>query len=364
MDIMDFIKKNKDFTFFEKEATEIDILLFSQLSYLKMESSKFTNHQKYTLFETKQMLSRFKKKKDVHSNLSPFELLDILSTTKRYKEIKLSAYVYEKTDTSQFGAVTIELPNNQVFISFEGTDLTIAGWYEDAAMSFLYPTEAQKKAGNYLKEALAIYRKVWVCGHSKGGNLAIVGSMRVPILKRNKIVAIYSFDGPGVKEEEYNTLLYKSIKNKIRKYIPEQSLIGTLFKQDQKIVIKSKNKGIWQHDVTSWLVEGNFLNRGRQSTLSKELERTFALWLEKYNLKERKRIVDSLFSLFSASEITSFYEISKDNIYSLYRLVNATMDLDDETKKMLFTCLYALLGEFGATILQEEKEKIQNLLKK
>ena len=57
-------------------------------------------------------------------------------------------------------------------------------------------------------------KKLIVGGHSKGGNLALVASMYANFIVRNKIKYIYSGDGPGVLDKEFNSKKYQKIINK------------------------------------------------------------------------------------------------------------------------------------------------------
>ena len=88
------------------------------------------------------------------------------------------------------------------------------------------------KSKNISLEEYGILKKtsspVIVCGHSKGGNLALTASLGTGLLKRHKIKAIYSFDGPGLRKEEFSSFNYKNISKKLINIVPSQSMIGVL----------------------------------------------------------------------------------------------------------------------------------------
>ena len=342
-DLFSYIERNKDVSFFKKDFTEVDVLLFSALSYLFLEPL-FTLQKKYTLYELKKKIHRAKNKNLFLEDSSSLKLLDALAKTERYKEIEIANYVYITKENTQFGALTLRLPTSTYFVSFEGTDSKLAGWKEDAELSYHYPTEAQKEAGEYLKKVInQVKQPVFVCGHSKGGNLAIVGSMRTPLEERNKIKKIYSFDGPGLRENEFISPSYKNIKNRIKHYIPEQSIIGVFFLQENPTVIKSSSIGIGQHDLFTWEVMGDFLERGRQSHLSKELALSFTSWLKKYNLKERERIVESVFSIFQKVGIKDLMQLTDVKNKSLLEIWNTFEKLGEETKKVLHSIFLLII---------------------
>ena len=50
----------------------------------------------------------------------------------------------------QFAAVTADLSDGSVYVSFRGTDDTLVGWKEDLNMSFLAEIPSQKQPVRYL----------------------------------------------------------------------------------------------------------------------------------------------------------------------------------------------------------------------
>ena len=71
----------------------------------------------------------------------------------------------------QFAALTIDLGNGSIYISFRGTDDTIVGWKEDLNMGFLEEIPSQKQAVEYVARVARQYsdRTIRIGGHSKGG---------------------------------------------------------------------------------------------------------------------------------------------------------------------------------------------------
>ena len=152
-----------------------------------------------------------------------YELLDIIKNSKRYKNLKIKNFVRIKDDTTQFGAATFILDDKKI-VSFKGTDGSLIGWIENIRIAYKYLTVTQTLAVNYLKDNIDINDKeVYVTGHSKGGNLALVSSMELEDSLFNKITAIYNFDGPGLRLEEYNSLKYKRVLPKLNNIVPSMS---------------------------------------------------------------------------------------------------------------------------------------------
>lgn len=365
MNYFAFIDKYGKVSYKDKKETEIDILLFSQLAYLPMDNIDFKNNQKYTLEEIATNIDRSVFLESLIAQRNALKLLDTIKDLPRFKEIKVTDYSYIMDENSQFGAVTFILPNKKIVIAFQGTDNTIAGWKEDAILSYKYPTTSQELAGSYVEKIISKYkRSVIICGHSKGGNLALVGAMRTTLLKKLAIKEIYSFDGPGLREKEFNSNQYKQVRKKLHNIIPDESMVGVLFNQENLDVIKSDAKGIMQHATTSWQVEDDRLVRTNKSTLSDNLDKAIYDWLSNYDLEQRKLIIDETFGLLEKSNIKRVSDISDNYLRSFLEVLKATETLENQTKVVIFNCLKLLSTTLSKTLINMEldslKKKINN----
>ena len=365
MNYFAFIDKYGKVSYKDKKENEIDILLFSQLAYLPMDNIDFKNNQKYTLEEIATNIDRSVFLDSLIAQRNALKLLDTIKDLPRFKEIKVTDYSYIMDENSQFGAVTFILPNKKIVIAFQGTDNTIAGWKEDAILSYKYPTTSQELAGSYVEKIISKYkRSVIICGHSKGGNLALVGAMRTTLLKKLAIKEIYSFDGPGLRENEFNSNQYKQVRKKLHNIIPDESMVGVLFNQENLDVIKSNAKGIMQHATTSWQVEDDKLVRTNKSTLSDNLDKAIYDWLSNYDLEQRKLIIAETFGLLEKSNIKRVSDISDNYLRSLFEVLKATETLDNQTKVVIFNCLKLLSTTLSKTLINMElnnlKKKINN----
>lgn len=365
MNYFAFINKYGKVSYKDKKETEIDILLFSQLAYLPMDNIDFKNNQKYTLEEIATNIDRSVFLESLIAQRNALKLLDTIKDLPRFKEIKVTDYSYIMDENSQFGAVTFILPNKKIVIAFQGTDNTIAGWKEDAILSYRYPTTSQELAGSYVEKIISKYkRSIIICGHSKGGNLALVGAMRTTLLKKLAIKEIYSFDGPGLREKEFNSNQYKQVRKKLHNIIPDESMVGVLFNQENLDVIKSDAKGIMQHATTSWQVEDDRLVRTNKSALSDNLDKAIYDWLSNYDLEQRKLIIDEAFGLLEKSNIKRVSDISDNYLRSFLEVLKATETLENQTKVVIFNCLKLLSTTLSKTLINMEldnlKKKINN----
>jgi len=357
---LEYIDKYKDYTFIDKPYNEIDILIFSQLSYLSLENIDF-NNKKYTLKEISTLIDRESIKSYIIAQIASLKLLDKLINTKRYSNIYLIDFSYKLDKDYQFGVATFDI-GKYLVVAFQGTDSNISGWLEDAMLSYIYPTESQILAGRYINALIGKYhKKIIVCGHSKGGNLALVGSMRTFFLKQIFIKEIYSFDGPGLREKEFNSIQYKLIKKKLHNIIPNQSIIGVLFLQDDMDVIKTNTTGIMAHAADSWLISDDKFIRTKQSLISINLDKSINNWLSKYNLEERALIVYETFNILDKAGIKKVHDLTDNHLKGLFKVFKESNNIDKDTKKVLFNSFKLLNYTLAKTIIDTETTKIKKI---
>ncbi len=178
--IYDYVKTYGKYDFMEKDFTEIDSLILSLLSYVDFRGIvPYIGNGSIKLKDASDILFKKYSKKKIERYLYAVQrstyLLKDLANTKRYKNLYLLNYRYKTSRDMQFGALCIKLPTKKMFVSFEGTDGNVSGWKEDFMMSSTFPQQAHKEAIRYLNQVVHIFGpKVYVGGHSKGGNLSLV----------------------------------------------------------------------------------------------------------------------------------------------------------------------------------------------
>lgn len=157
-----YLKEYGNYTFQEEEFNEVDAIIFSLLSYANLldivpESKK----EKILLKDAALLFSKKYTVKEMNQNIlsvkNASHLIGKLAKTKRFQNLKLYHYRYKVTFDMQFGAMCIEMPTKEVYVSFEGTDGYISGWREDFMFSYLFPTSAQKEAIQYLNEVTGLF---------------------------------------------------------------------------------------------------------------------------------------------------------------------------------------------------------------
>ena len=332
--IKEYLKYYKSLTFNECKLNINDVLLFTELSYIDWHNIVPEDNNKITL---KEAFNIYQKTKNVY--LSTFmkgniaNLKDIYTST-RYKDIYLSNYKEYVDNEKQFGALKIYF-DNKVFISYKGTNGTIIGWKEDFTLGYHFPIISQKYAINYLNEVITSEDKeIYIGGHSKGGNLAMTASMYCNNDIFKKIKTIYNLDGPGFREKDLNNN-FKKILPKLQIYIPEDSIIGMLlYSTNNKKIVKSNASGILEHDINTWLCVGEFLEKGKISKFSLNIDKRIKTWNKRYSDSELEIMINSIFNVFESNNIKSFRELKKLKLNQILGMINEINDIDDETKKL------------------------------
>ena len=180
--IKDYLRQYKDISFQECPFNEMDNLFFTQLSYFNWSSIVPNSHRKIPMIQAVNLLLKRIRRYGLFNEAlfirGCLENLKIIKDGKRYQNCLLSDFVYEMNSEKQFGALCIHLNLTTLYVSFEGTDNSVGGWKEDFELSYKFPVQSQLDSIEYLKKVVRFYhRTVYVGGHSKGGNLAMVAAM-------------------------------------------------------------------------------------------------------------------------------------------------------------------------------------------
>jgi hypothetical protein len=318
--ILDYIKYYKNKTFDEIPFNDIDALILAELSYIDLKA--FLNEDKMPITIENLGKEYFAKVKwdDMKSRSrlykETYHLFEVMKDTKRFKDLFITNYKNIVDSEKQFGAITFRNNKKWVYIAFEGTDSSIIGWKEDFDLSHSFPVPSQKMAMDYLEDEVRFFDKnVYVGGHSKGGNLALISCVMASSFVKNRLKYIYNFDGPGLREEEYHSLAYKKISKKIKMFVPVQSVVGMIFCHSLNYtVVESSNRGLLQHDAFSWGCFGNVFIEGQLSQKSIVFSNEIKEFLKDMSKEERACFVRDIFLVLSKAEIDNTENVTFSKI--------------------------------------------------
>ena len=346
--LFNYIKQYGIKSFSEEPFNEVDNLIFSSLPYLNFKNIVKANKEYIKLQEVGRKFFNKYKYDDVIkygvAQKESFLILKSIYNSKRYRNILVYGYKYVGDKDKQFCAMTFKKKKEFIYISFEGTDHLLSGWKENFEMCYKFPVKSQQYAIDYLNNNINLKDyNIIVGGHSKGGNLALVSSMFCSPLVKFKIKKIYNNDGQGLRDKEYQSKKYKNIEKKLIHIIPNYSLVGLLLKHnDNYKVVKSSRRDLMAHSILTWQVKGNKLVKTELSEISKKMDKSITLWLEKYDEIKRRKMISTIFESLGNSGVHNLYDLK--DIKTAMKVIKKLSNIDKETKKLVLDFLEFNLG--------------------
>ena len=374
--IMEYLDWRGDLDFTKDPYNDVDALILAMLSYLPFKDvvpEVETNDSISLKDASKQYFAKNQKKQssDFNPTASPSldselqELLKKAANCVRFENIQLSRYE-EDTDFvvgEQFGALTFSLPDAKYdkVVAFRGTDNSLIGWKEDFEIAYSEKIPAQESAAQYLNRIIGFLTgKVMVCGHSKGGNLAIYACSHLNTMLRGKVSKIINFDGPGFDFSITSHDSFAYCEEKVCNYVPEESIVGMLLESiGKRIVVSSSARSINQHNALNWKVKRSKFVNGTMSKTTELLEQTLKTWLADFPVSKRKMFGEALFEVLGASEGRTIDPI--ENIKETKNILIKYSKLDKETKALLLEVFVSLNEQTKNTITMTLKENLHKL---
>lgn len=361
MDIYNYVDNYGIYSFDEKEINEVDVIIFTYLSYINFKN--VLNKNKVTINEAARTHIGLHKKNE--ANVLAVEdakkLLYYIKDTKRYRNCILYNYKCIEDDDIQFGVLTIEYQKDKIFISYEGTNEQISGWKENLILSYNYPTRSHIKAIDYLNHYNTLSRKkIILGGHSKGGNLALVAAMNSNFLVKSRIEHIYNVDGPGLLEKQYNSNKFKKIIPKYTHIIPDDSMIGILLYSTNYITVKSNVTGPLAHHVFNWEINNEKFKREHLSSFSKELQIKIKQFVKETDKEDLENIVNNFTFVCKSAGVKTLLDIKLNN-KKILDLAYASRIMDKESKKKLFEFINMIVKTYGDSIYTDFQAYLKKL---
>lgn len=400
-DLLDYLDWRGDIPLSADPFNEVDSLVLSQAAYVDFGGivpgpddsfdTEIRQINAVPVISVSDAVRRFWKlhtEAEIESSKTLFKrapyVLDKLCSGARFGEMYLGGYVnrISSEKNEQMAAITYYLSDGSAFTAFRGTDDTLIGWKEDFTFSFMKETAGQKSAADYLNLMYGTRESanssesgsgsaagmeadfpIRVGGHSKGGNFAVFASSFCAPEIRKRIIQIYSNDGPGLLEEVTGTDEYREMLPRIHSVVPEDSLFGILLDSGYyHKVIKSSQKGLWQHDAMSWQIKRNHFEEAQGiSEASLMLKNTIETWIYSMTPGERRETVDIIFTLLEDTGVENVSEFSKEQFLGIPELLRAYGELTGGEKHMLHESISGLLRSGASSLSRELQERIGKL---
>ena len=301
---------NKSFETFP--FTEVDALLLAELSYVNLETqAPLFGEEKPAFFLKDLDLAKAHElnKGAVDAGFNQV-MMQRMKKCVRYKDIEVrdcEAHFSQKS-ANQFAAYTFILPNKVAYLSFRGTDYSLAGWKEDFYISYEKETLSQAQAKTYANKVIPTLGDMpfYLGGHSKGGNHAFYAALNLDPRYTSRLLKVYSFDGPGFKQGIDGFPSYPEVQAKLRKYLTQNDVVGMFYNNNELMhIVRSDYPVLGGHDPFYWLVNpktGKFYHYQKRSFSSIVTMETFKVWLATLSDEDLKLAVDAIFEVFGDSE--------------------------------------------------------------
>lgn len=368
--IISYLEEYGHFTFKELPFNEVDALVLSQFSYLKFDGliPKIPDKKEPVSFlhlaghmEPKAIFA------DERYEKNNRQLFMNMLKSRRFSGTCFHFYasILDETVETQFCALTCFLEDALPVVVYRGTDENFVGWKEDFNMAFKKPVPGQYLAKWYLNQVgELISTDFMICGHSKGGNLAVYSSMNVKPQIQDKIKRIYSFDGPGFRPEILKSEDYDKIADRIEKYIPKSSMVGLLLEEHEDyIVIDSHSIGFQQHNPYNWLVkDASFVGKEKVYQSSRFFNRMLNEWILTLDEEQLELFGETLFYILEGCEMKNMIEVAQDWKKGLNNMIRASREVDEETREKIYEVL-RILGDIAKEDLDKRKELLKENIK-
>ena len=368
-DVFDYLYWRGDVQFSSDPFNEVDNLVLAELAYTHFDGLVPDDSTSVPLSKVRDEFFSTHTREEILMDDNPIAkaplLMDGMLTGSRFSRMRLRDYVniIDEDNVAQMCAVTYILGDGTACIAFRGTDSTLVGWKEDFNMSYLPETVGQRRAVEYLNRVGSKIRKpIRVCGHSKGGNFAVYASAFCDRKVQDKIIEVYTNDGPGFRKEVMRSEEYKRIIPRVISIVPDTSVIGMFFSSKVRHrIVSSVGTGLAQHDALTWQVERNRFVQAEHSEFGKFLLKLQRGWLSKLDNTDRASFIDTLFSLFEATGLDTFGEMSDQKLRSAENIISAMQDLPREKRADFKRIFGELLHSSGQTAWSSLAERIKDM---
>ena len=353
--LVDYLKWRGDIPLEGSPFNAFDSMVISALSYIRFEGT-VTNEESLPLAEAVRRIRAIKepefatcdwvmRKKDYKI------LLDAIVASKRFSSIMLSNYedTTDEKDTTQFGAMTFTFPNGEIAVAFRGTDETIVGWKENAQLCFM-KASAQTKAAEYTSRQAKTGKPFYLCGHSKGGNLALCGALALNDEELPSLLHLYLLDSPGLCKEVFDNVDIKRFDDKTTFVVPGYDVVGQFFPMGftDTHIIQSDAMGVLQHAFLSWRIDGSsFIEKKSYAPECEWVNKMVRDWLIDVTLPEREKFVNDIFDAMTKHGEKTIWELGKNPTRTMDRLLLSYIGASRNERKTVAKLGFAAF--FGAS---------------
>ncbi len=327
--IKDYLRYYRNASIKEVHWNAVDNMLCAVLVYLPVKGfagskgiAEFYDYAQTFIDETKE------------STMVPaaYELLELMHDSPRYRNLRIYNWENVRNAQMQFGAATFRI-GAETIISYKGTDYSFIGWIENFRLAYEYPTHTHSKAITYLRNNIRVLgdKHLYIVGHSKGGNLAMVSAMEAPDRIFNRVEKIYNFDGPGFRKDEFIGERYAKMAKKLVNVLPSASIVGVLLYNENYTVVKSGGIAVEEHILSNWNLFGECFIEAKLSGVGVRLHEATTKGIENLDYETTKEALESIFESFE-KDVTADFSMSVEDII---KFIKNMKNINQEVRKSI-----------------------------
>ena len=359
--ILEYLDWRGDVPFSVDPFNEVDNLILAQMAYSDLEGV-MTHDDEMPIEEVSHLYYEQHTEKEVLARSTFYKYASVVlkkaAESKRFAGTILCRYmnVVDTSRDEQMAAITYKLPDGVCYVAFRGTDDTIVGWKEDFNLSFMDETAGQKRALEYVNYYFKDNdERIILGGHSKGGNFAVYAGAFCDEDIQDRIIHIYSNDGPGFRKDILDREGYVRVLPKVVSILPEDSIVGVLLANEyENHIVKCSVKGPFQHDPMKWNVYGNhFEEAAKRSEVSQFVDKTMMEWLSGLTDKDRAIFTDSLFSSIDSTGARTLEDISEGGMKSVRDFMKSLRAMPKKQQQEFSSIVKKLIKISGGVLVED-----------
>ena len=175
-----------------------------------------------------------------------------------------------------------------------------------------------------------------MCGHSKGGNLALYAAVNGSDALRTRLRCAVSFDGPGLSRRMAESPAWQELQGRMRLLTPTFTILGALFHQPEDVrIVESRAMGPKQHYPYNWRTDGaDFAYAPRRSRPGQKLGDVLCTALEQLDPPTRERFVEAVYEIIAATGAQTAGDLLSGWLHNTHLMLRHLRD-DRETRRLL-----------------------------
>lgn len=358
--LLDYLDWRGDLSFAVDPANEADLYLISKIGCPDLTGLVPADEEEVSLKEVtdgyRAQWSKMATSLGVATSSLVMESFYRLPTVPRFQSLMLSGFrrIDDLENAEQFSALTVRIPDGPRCITFRGTDDNIFAWKENFHMSIMDTVPAQEDALRYLRWAMEAYEgSLIVCGHSKGGNLAVYAASMLPRDMQDRIIAVYDFDGPGFQDAFLKKEGYLNILLRLHSIVPENSIVGMLLSTGKEPeVVACDSFGAKAHDGFTWNVLGTGFVRAKGLSPSSILfSRAMKETMANMSLTDREAFIEAFFEIMTSTGAFTLTDLTEMRLKNALEIVRS-LGRDKEVQRFALSMLSNSLADIKRRVQQ------------